>query len=135
MKERYFAKVVKVIDRYTIVINAGSDKGLGVGKRFLIVGLGETIVDPDTKESLGELEIVRGKARVTHVQERMATLESAEYEKQPDVKEIKKVSTGGNRGLVNLLGPQETITESIKPTEPVPKAFAGVEAGDLAIEA
>lgn len=134
MSERYFAKVVKVVDKYTIVINAGINKELRVGKQFLIVGLGEAIIDPDTKESLGELEIVRGKARVTHVQERIATLSSAEYEKQPDVKEIKKVSTAGKGGLATFFGPQETVTESIKPTEPVPKSFLGVQIGDLAIE-
>lgn len=135
MSERYFAKVVKVIDQHTIVIDAGSNKDIKVGKQFLIVGLGETIVDPDTNESLGELEIVRGKARVIHVQERIATLASAEYEKRPDVKEIKKVSSAGNGGLATLFGPQETVTESIKPTEPVPKPFVVVVVGDLAIEA
>ncbi|WP_431101226.1 hypothetical protein [Roseateles noduli] len=135
MNERYFAKVVKVIDKHTIVVNAGADKDLKVGKQFLIVGLGEAIVDPDTKESLGQLEVVRGKARVTHVQERIATLKSAEYEKQPDFKEIKKVSTAGKGGLANIFGPQETVTESIKPAEPVPKPFVEVMVGDLAIEA
>lgn len=135
MGERYFAKVVKIVDKYTIVINAGSDRSLRVGKQFLIVGLGETLIDPDTKEPLGELEVVRGKARVTHVQERMATLTSAEYEKLPEVKEIKKVSTAGQGGLAAFFGPQETVTESIKPTEPILKPFQGVELGDLAIAA
>jgi hypothetical protein len=135
MAERYFAKVVKVVDKYTIVINAGTDKGVRIGKQFLVVGLGEAIIDPDTKESLGELEIVRGKGRVTHVQERMATLKSAEFERQPDVKEIKKVSTGGKGAIANMFGPQETVTESIKPSEPISKPFIDAQAGDLAIEA
>ena len=135
MAERYFAKIVKVVDKYTVVINAGTSKDVRVGKQFLVVGLGEAIIDPDTKESLGELEIVRGKGRVTHVQERMATLQTAEYEKQPDIKEIKKVSTAGKGAIANIFGPQETITESIKPAEPVSKPFVSVQVGDLAIEA
>lgn len=136
MSERYFAKVVKVIDKYTIVINAGAEKGVRLGQNFLIVGVGETIIDPDTNESLGSLEIVRGKARVTHVQDRISTLASAESEKRPDVKEIKKVSTAGRGNtLASIFGPQETVTESIKPSDPQIKEFSGVEVGDLAIEA
>jgi len=137
MSDRYFAKVVKVIDKYTLVINAGTEKGVRVGQSFLIVGIGETIVDPDTNESLGQLEIVRGRARVSHVQDRIATLASSELEKQPDVKEIKKVSTGSSAkgvGLMGIFGPQETVTESIKPTDPQIRALRGPSVGDLAIE-
>lgn len=135
MAQKYFAKIVKVIDKYTVVINAGLDRDVRVGKQFLILGLGEIIIDPETNESLGELEIVRGKGRVTHVQERMSTLETAEYEKQPDIKEIKKVSTGGRGGgIAQIFGPQETVTESIKPVDPVCKPFIDVQIGDLAIE-
>ena len=135
MAARYFAKVVKVVDKYTVVVNAGADKGVEVGKPFLLVGLGETIVDPDTNESLGQLEIVRGRARVTHVQERISTLQSSDFEKPADTTEIKKVSTVGKGGLATLFGPQETITESIKPAEPILKALSGATVGDLAIEA
>ena len=135
MTERYFAKVVKVTDQHTVVINAGSNRNVRVGALFLIVGLGEIIVDPDSNESLGALEIVRGKARVTHVQELMSTLQSAEFEKHPDVKEIRKVSTAGKGGLATFFGPQETVTESIKPSEPVSKPFIGAQVGDIAIEA
>ncbi len=136
MSDRYFAKVVKVIDRFTVVINAGTSKGVQQGKAFLLVGIGESIIDPDTGESLGSLEIVRGKAKVVHVQERMATLTSADIEKQPDTREIKKVSSTGRGGsIASIFGPQDTITESIKPSEPKLKQFSGVEVGDFAIEA
>jgi hypothetical protein len=135
MSERYSAKVVKVVDRHTVVINAGSDRDVKVGRLYLIVGLGEEITDPETSESLGRLEVVRGRARVTHVQPRMATLASADVEKPPDVKEITKVSTGTRSPISSIFGPQETITESVKPAEPRPKPFAGVEVGDLVIEA
>lgn len=134
MNERYFAKIVKVIDSYTIVINAGTNKGVAVGKTMLVVGLGEDIIDPDTSESLGQLEIVRGRGRVTHVQERMATLRSSEFEKQPDIKEIKKISSSGKSAIAAMFGPQETVTESIKPAEPVSKPFVSVQVGDYVIK-
>lgn len=134
MNSRYFAKVVKVVDKFTVVINAGSDNGIKNGQTFLIVGVGEVIQDPDTGESLGALEILRGKARVVHVQERLSTLVSAELEKKPDVKEIKKVSAGGRpTSLMGILTAQETVTESIKPSEPQIKALTDVAPGDRVI--
>lgn len=133
MTDRYIAKVVKVIDSHTIVVNAGADKGFVPGKILMVVGLGEEIIDPDTNEPLGALEVVRGRARVSHVQERISTLISAEIEKPADIKEIRKISTAGKGGLANLFGPQETVTESIKPSEAIPKPFSKVHVGDFVI--
>ena len=134
MTDRYFAKVVSTRDRYTIVINAGSEKGVRVGTRFLVVGLGETIVDPDTQEELERLEIIRGKATVIHVQDKISTLKSCDYERSSDIKEIKKVSSKGGAGIVGFLGSQDTVTESIKPGEERLKELTGVQIGDLVIE-
>ncbi len=134
MTDRYFAKVVSARDRYTIVINAGEEKGAKVGDRFLVIGLGETIVDPDTQEELERLEIVRGKASITHVQDKISTLISCEYERSSDVKEIKKVSSKGGGGIVGFLGSQDTVTESIKPGEERLKELTGVQIGDFVIK-
>lgn len=132
MTGRYFGKVVSVQDKFTVVINAGEDKGVNVGDKFLIVGLGETIVDPDTNEELERLEIVRGRANVIHVQSKIATLKSMEIERSSDVKEIKKVTSRGG-GLSSFIGPQDTVTESIKPGDERPRELKGVVIGDLAI--
>lgn len=131
MSDRYFAKVVVVQDKYTVVINAGSEKEVKVGKKFLIVGLGELIVDPDTKEELERLEIVRGNAQVTHVQGKIATLRSSEYDRTADEREIKKITSRG--GLTVFGGPQDTVTETTKPGEQVIREFRGVQVGDFAI--
>jgi hypothetical protein len=130
--DRYYAKVVQVQDKYTVIINAGSERGLRIGSLFLIVGLGGTIVDPDTNEELERLEIVRGKAEVTHVQSKIATLRSAEYERASDVKEIKKVTSRG--GSIISFMPQDTVTELIKPGEEHIKELKGAQIGDFAIE-
>lgn len=132
MSDRYFAKVVHVQDKYTVVINAGSERGLAVGKRFLLVGLGEVIVDPDTKEELERLEVIRGSAQVTHVQAKIATLRSIEYDKEPDEKEITKVTARGGFAILSG-GPQDTITETTKPGEQILREFRGVQVGDLVI--
>lgn len=131
MSDRYFAKVVNIQDKFTVVINAGSEKDVKIGKKFLIVGLGEVIIDPDTNEELERLEIVRGNAQVTHVQGKIATLRSSEYDKTADEREIKKVTARG--GLSVFAGPQDTVTETTKPGEQVIREFRGVQVGDFAI--
>lgn len=75
-------KVVDIIDNnYKVAINAGSNKGIKLGDRFLIYALSDhEIIDPDTSESLGYLEIVKGTGKVTHIQEKLCTIESDVYE-------------------------------------------------------
>lgn len=71
------ATVVKVIDEYKVVINRGALHNIKPGQRFLIYRLeDEEIKDPVTGESLGYLEIVKGTGKVTHIQERMSTIET-----------------------------------------------------------
>lgn len=75
------ALVAEVLDEKTVVINRGSAHGVKEGQRFLLYKLsGKQIIDPKTKESLGELEVLKGIGRVTQVQERMAKVESDNHE-------------------------------------------------------
>lgn len=134
MSDRYFGKVVAANDKFTIVMNKGSEHGVETGDRFLVIGLGQSIIDPDTQEELGRLEIVRGKVDVTHVQAKIATARSCEFEKFSDVKEIKKVTSRGIGGLASLMGPQDTVTESIKPGGEELKELDGAQIGDLLIK-
>lgn len=79
MKDIY---VVKVIDDYRVVLNAGSDDEISLGQKFLIYSVSaEPLYDPKTNESLGYLEIVKGTGKVTHVQEKICTIESCIYHK------------------------------------------------------
>lgn len=133
MSDRYFSKVASIRDRYTIIIGKGSEHGVKSGDKFLIVGIGEVIKDPETGEDLEQLEIVRGKAIAKHVQNKLTTLESCEYYKSSDVREIKKVTTKTS-GAMGFFGPQDSVTESIKPGESRLQEFEGVEVGDFAIK-
>jgi hypothetical protein len=133
MNERYFAKVVNIQDKFTVVINAGSERDVKVGMKFLIVGLGDLITDPDTNEEIERLELVRGRAEVVHVQEKLSTLRSVEVERQPDTREIKKV-TSRSTGIAAFIGPQDVVTESITPSDPVLLEFRGVKVSDFAIK-
>lgn len=111
------AKVASIIDNYRVVINKGEVDGIRIGQRFLILAIGDEIVDPDTKESLGRIEIIKGKAKVTHIQERMATLETT------DTHEIKRRS--GSPFVGFLFDQSQEVTEE-------PKAFVDPAIGDIA---
>lgn len=70
------ARVARVIDEYTVVLNKGSVDGVQRNDKFLIYGVGGDVIDPETGESLGALETVRGTVRVEHLQERVCTVRS-----------------------------------------------------------
>lgn len=86
----YIAKVVKIIDDYSVAINKGSADNISIGKQYLLLGIGEEIFDPDTKDSLGKIELVRGKVIVMHVQDKIATLTSDEWTKPRGKRTIKR---------------------------------------------
>ena len=134
MADRYVGKVASISNNFTIVINKGTENGIKAGDKFLVVGLGASITDPDTHEELERLEIVRGKVSVSHVQEKISTARSCEIEKTSDVKEIKKVTSRGSGGLASFMGPQDTVTESIKPGAEKLKELDSVQVGDFLLK-
>ena len=142
MNNKYFAKIVSIKDDVSVVINKGSSSGVKIGDKFLIVGLGEIIIDPDTDEELGALEIVKGKVVVEHLQEKMATLKSCEWTTNKDKIEIKKVTTESTsiaapRGILGIFGsqePQRVTTESTIPGEKYLSPLDSVEKGDFVIK-
>lgn len=81
------ATVVKVIDGFNVAINRGTNHGVSLGKRFALYGTSdEEIIDPETNESLGRLEIFKGNGKIVNVQSKMSTLQSTM--KKPAKKEI-----------------------------------------------
>ncbi len=124
-------KVADVRDPYTVVINRGSRDGVTVGQRVLIYAIGEEILDPDTKESLGRLELIRGTGKVTHLQERMATV--ASDMKVAPGRTIRKITGPATRSesimeLMRGLAGGTTIEETLPPS---PSPFDSVTIGDL----
>jgi hypothetical protein len=82
------ARVVKVLDKLTVVLNRGSRDGVDIADKFLIFGMGDEVFDPDTGENLGTIELVRGRVRVTHVQEKVCTAMTNETVKIPGRKRV-----------------------------------------------
>lgn len=135
MTDRYAAKVVKVLDDYSIVVNRGTDHGLKLGNQFLIIGLGEVIRDPDTNEDLERLEIVKGKVEIVHAQEKISTLKSCRYSRASEKKEIRKVSSSGQGALASIFAAQGTVTETVTPGEPILQKLENVGEGDVLVKA
>ncbi len=137
MSDRYFSKVVSILDEYTVVINKGLENDIKKGDEFLIIGLGEVINDPDTGEKIEQLEVVRGKACAKHVQNKITTLESCEYFNSKDIREITKISkrpsTLTSNIYANFHGTQDSVTEIFKPGEALMKPLEDIQSGDFVI--
>lgn len=75
-------KVAQIKDSKNLVINAGSKDGIKENQRFIIYSLdGEEIIDPDTGEFLGNLEVVKGTGTVSFLFEKHCTITSDIYKK------------------------------------------------------
>jgi len=60
------AKIIAKRDK-EVTINRGEGGGVAVGDTFNVFALGEELIDPDTKESLGREEVKVGKVKITQV--------------------------------------------------------------------
>lgn len=120
-------KIAKIRDRCTLVINKGRKHGIREGQRVLVFCYGEEILDPDTKQSLGLLEIVKGTGVISHLQDDMATIESTM--KAPSKRVIKKrVNNSPFSAMVMGLDTREE-SEEIIPADCMP--FDSPEIGDM----
>lgn len=76
-KGTFPASVVQIINNYRLAINKGREDGIRQGQRMLVYELSrDEIIDPNTGESLGYLEIVKGTAKVINIQAKMSIIES-----------------------------------------------------------
>lgn len=111
------ATVISIINSYKLAINRGTIHGLKEGQRVLVYRMSEEeLRDPNTGESLGYLEIVKGKGRVIHVQEKMCTIES-------DQKQSRRMATK----RTGTYGFGEEVMETLDELVP----FEDAEIGDM----
>lgn len=121
-------RVAKVIDEYTIILNKGAKDGIEIGQRFLIYSLGDEIIDPETEENLGRVEIVKGTGKVTHLQDMLATVGS-DMKTSPQ-KTIRKSKPGGLAAFSKLYSFGTEEVEEYLPPQSLP--FEDVQYGDYA---
>lgn len=114
---------------FKAIINKGTSDFIKNGDKFLVVGIGKELFDPDTNESLGKLETVKGKAIVSHVQEKMATIESINYKKEFPTKTVEETIGGIALILSNGARTKKTTYEE---KEKVLLPFENIKVGDVA---
>jgi len=85
-------KVAKILDEVKVVINRGSKDGVKPGMRFVAYAEVDEVTDPDTGESLGKWELVKGRLLAAHVQDRMSVC-------APEPEGAAAVEGGGERVL------------------------------------
>lgn len=125
------ATVVRVLDDSTIVINRGKDHGVEKGSDFLLYFVDEEeIFDPESGESLGRLEVVRGTGTVIHVQPKMATIKSNRTVSKGRV--IRRISNPGTLRALGLMGVLGGESETIEQPEREPIPFESPAVGDKA---
>src|SRR6266496_2316195 len=66
-------KIAQIIDATRVVLAAGKEQGVREGMEFVIYEFGPEIFDPETKESLGRLQLVKGRVIVYSVQAKLCT--------------------------------------------------------------
>lgn len=77
--------IVRILDQYRVVINLGKKDGVSENMKFIIYELGEEIRDPIGRKSLGQLELVKGRIKIIHVQEKMSIGESDNYHTEEEI--------------------------------------------------
>lgn len=100
------AKVISIIDDYTLVLNKGKKDNMMVGDTYYVFYLGtDDIIDEDTKENLGKIEYIIGKGQITHVQDNMSQLKSITKEVVKKKKIIRTTSQ------ISFMDKEEEIIE------------------------
>ncbi|MDN3454610.1 hypothetical protein [Psychrobacter sp. APC 3350] len=117
------AAVVQEKSPFELVINRGSLDGVREGNTFVVYYVEpEDLIDPETQESLGKLEVVRGTGVATNVQEKMTTIKSNRYENNSGTIIRRNNSPFG--GISALIG-GETIEQPAKDLIPFDEAKRG----------
>lgn len=85
MAELLKGRVAKFLSRSKIVINLGSEHGVKEGMEFIIYDEGPLIMDPETGRALENLEIIKGRVKITNVQQKISIGESFKFISVPSL--------------------------------------------------
>jgi hypothetical protein len=123
MKNYNTFTVIEIISPMQIVLNCGRANGILEDQKFIVFGLGKKLKDPETGEELEQLEILRGRGKAIHIQDKICTIES--YQISDTHRSITRKTNLGTFGLI--AGPtEETEIQRRK------KPFDEVQIGDKA---
>jgi hypothetical protein len=119
-----------------VVINGGTANNLKNGDKFLLYRIGPDVLNPETNESLGRLEIVLGYGEIVHAQESMSSVRSTMREKKADVRKLYEDSPPCLRpsqtSILSSMISRRELEEEIVPGDTVLLPFKNVIVGDKA---
>ena len=115
-------KIAKIINEYEVVVNRGYSHGVESDMQFIVYTVGDQITDPDTGETLGNVEHIKAKIEPKSIQENMTVMETAETK-------VKSSSVGAVASLYESERVPKAIAE--KPEDAVETE---VNVGDLVRE-
>jgi hypothetical protein len=114
-------KVIRIPDKYSVIIDVGKRQGVNIGMKFALYEEGEPIFAPDGKD-LGKIEHVKALVSIKHVQENFSLAETIESEEPSTVSGSIVTSLRWKRNL-------PVADDQIQPFIPYDKS---VKVGDLA---
>jgi hypothetical protein len=115
-------KVLDILSETRLVIGAGSEDGIKSQTEFFIYGLGESYEDAAGRQ-YEPLELIRGYAKVIHVQKTICTVQSRQT-----IQKRVPVPQPYFGGISGIAGTLQTQYESVTVAAP----FNGVQVGDNA---
>ena len=94
-----YGKVLRIFDDTSLLVNIGSREGLKRGNIVVVIEKGGEITDPESGESLGELELIKAELVAVDVQEKISILKV-----EPEISQ-----------QVNLPLSAQMVRDSVKP--------------------
>ncbi len=74
---KIIGRIVHIPSDREVVINKGLSDGVKYDMEFVIYEEGDPVIDPETREVLDRIEIVKNRVYVTHLQNRICIAEPA----------------------------------------------------------
>ena len=123
------AKIARILNTRELVLNLGSDAGVAVEMEFAVLEPGLSILDPDTQESLGELEREKVRVRIFETYPKFSLART--YETYQEINPDSALSR-----LAGTFSPYVTKVKRLNTqmTSVDQLGIADVRVGDVAIE-
>ncbi len=127
MTDRIEGKVARILTNRRLIINKGSDDGVGLGMRFAILSpVGLDVRDPDTDEPLGSVDVARTVVKVIAVDERLCTARTFRTVRSTGI--FGAFASGPTEREETLRTDESTVEREIGETE------SKIKIGDTAVE-
>ncbi len=134
-------KVARLLTVRDLVINRGSAHGVEVGMRFKILNPnGQSIRDPDTRDIIGSVEMVKVVVKVVEVQENLCVARTFKTIKTEPSGAMGRISIGAIASMADAFGTVggervETLRTNEKLAEQdIDEAESYVRTGDPAVQ-